>query len=105
MSAEPTARRETLPLADIDARLVDRLMDKSSLERWALEQSADINDQTSKSLVLRAAFRIGTDRIRAEAMQEGYRRLAEQESDQEAADERAIVNSRRARQQAAGEVE
>lgn len=103
MSAEPTARRETLALADPDARLVEKLMDPASLERWALETLADVEHSASKSVVLRAAFRVGTDRITELAMDEGYRQLAEQTTAEEAADDRAIVTSRRARAIADGE--
>lgn len=97
MSAEPTERRETLALATADARLVDRLMDPTSLERWALESVTDIEPDASKATVLRTAFRVGTDRITEVAMDEGYRQLAEQTTDEEAADDRAITTSRRRR--------
>lgn len=97
MSAEPTARRETLALADPDARLVDKLMDPTSLERWALQTLTEVESSASKSVVLRAAFRVGTDRITETAMDEGYRQLAEQATADDAADDRTIVASRRAR--------
>lgn len=97
MTAEPTERRETLALAAGDARLVDRLMDPRSLERWALDSLADIESGASKSTVLRAAFRVGTDRIAEMAMDEGYRQLAEQSTADEAAEDRAITTSRRGR--------
>ena len=97
MNAEPTARRETLALADGDARLVDRLMDQDSLERWALHTLADLEPSASKSAVLRAAFRVGTDRITELAADEGYRRLAEDATADEVTEERAIITSRRAR--------
>lgn len=97
MSAEPTARRETLALAEVDARLVDRLMDPASLERWALNALTELEASASKATVLRAAFRVGTDRIAELAMDEGYRQLAEQATADEAAEQRAIIGSRRAR--------
>lgn len=78
MSAEPTERRETLALAAPDARLVDRLVDPDSLERWALNTLTELEASASKSSVLRAAFRVGTDRITEQAMDESYRQLAEQ---------------------------
>ncbi|NHD19540.1 MULTISPECIES: hypothetical protein [Actinopolyspora] len=78
-----------------DARLVDRLMDPTSLERWALESVSDIEPEASKSTVRRAAFRIGTDRITEIAMDEGHRQLAEQTTAEEAASDRAITMSRR----------
>ncbi len=103
MSAEPTERRETLTLAAPDARLVDRLMDPTSLERWALESLTELGSGPTKSIVLRAAFRVGTDRIVELAMDEGYRQLAEQTTEGDEADERAIVASRRARDAAEDE--
>jgi phosphoribosyl-dephospho-CoA transferase len=90
-------RRETLALPAPDATLVDKLMDPASLERWALETLADVQPGASKATVLRAAFHIGADRITELAMDEGYRRLAEQTTEEEAAEERAIIASRRAR--------
>ncbi|SFE23251.1 hypothetical protein SAMN04487819_109260 [Actinopolyspora alba] len=100
MIVEPTERRETLALATADARLVDRLMDPTSLERWALESVTGIEPDASKSTVPRAAFRIGTDRITEIAMDEGYRQLAEQSTTEESADDRAITMSRRRRTRA-----
>lgn len=97
MSAEVAGRRETLVLAAPEARLVDRLMDPNSLERWALRVLTEIENSASKAVVLRAAFRAGADRIAQLTMDEGYRQLAEQTIEAEAADERAIVASRRAR--------
>lgn len=97
MSAEPTARRETLALAGSDVRLVDRLMDPTSLERWALEALSDVAASASKSAVLRAGFRVRTDHIAEAAMDEGYRQLAQRTTADEAADERTIIASRRAR--------
>jgi hypothetical protein len=90
-------RRETLALPAPDATLVDKLMDPSSLERWALENLDDVAPDSSKATVLRAAFHVGTDRITELAMDEGYRQLAEQTTAEEAAEERAIIASRRAR--------
>lgn len=104
MSAEPTARRETLALADTDARLVDRLMSPTSLERWALETLTEVPSDASKATVLRAAFRIGTDRITEVAMDEGYRQLAEETTEDEVAEQRAIVASRRRRAAAEGDL-
>lgn len=100
MNAEPTDRRETLALAAPDARLVDRLMDPASLERWALHELTELAPDASKSAVLRAAFRVGTDRITELAMDEGYRQLAEHTTQDEADEQRAIVASRRAREAA-----
>ena len=100
MGTEPTARRETFALAEPDARLVDQLMDPASLQRWALETLTEVKSSASKSSVLRAAFRVGTDRITELAMDEGYRQLAEQTTEDEAAEQRAIVASRRAREAA-----
>ena len=97
MNAEPTSPRETLALPATDARLVDKLMDPSSLERWALSTLTEIEPGASKSSVLRAAFHVGLDRITDLAMDEGYRQLAAQTTESEAAEERAIVTSRRAR--------
>jgi len=92
-----------LALTDPDARFVDRLMDPTSLERWALENFVEVPAGASKSVVLRAAFRVGTDRILELAMDEGYRQLAEESTAAEVADDRAIVASRRARAAEAGE--
>lgn len=100
MTAEPTERRETLALAAPDARLVDRLMDPASLERWALHELTELAPDASKSSMLRAAFRVGTDRVAELAMDEGYRQLAEQTTEAEVAEQRAIVASRRAREDA-----
>lgn len=91
-------RRETLALAAPDARLVDRLIDPASLERWALHELTELAPDASKSAVLRPTFRVGTDRITELAMDEGYRQLAEQTTEDEAADQRAIIASRRARE-------
>ena len=90
MTAEPTERRETLALAAPDARLVDRLMDPASLERWALHELTELAPDASKSSVLRAAFRVGTDRVAELAMDEGYRQLAEQTTEAEVAEQRPV---------------
>lgn len=103
MGSEPTARRETLALPATDARLVDKLMDPASLERWALDSLTGVEPGSSKSTVLRAAFHVGVDRITEAAMDEGYRRLAEQTTAEEAAEERSIIASRRARAAREGE--
>lgn len=96
MSAD-AARRETLSLPASDARLVDKLMIADSLERWALQQLTEVEANASKSAVLRAAFHAGVDRIADLALDEGYRRLAEQVTPAEAAEERELVLSRRRR--------
>jgi hypothetical protein len=79
-------RRETLALPTRDATFVDKLMDPDSLERWALENLADVAPRSSKATVLRAAFHVGTDRITDLAMDEGYRQLAEQTTEEEVAE-------------------
>lgn len=95
MTADPAAgRRETLTLPAQDARLVDRLMDTTSLERWALRQLAgEVGD--SKAAILRAAFHVGLDRIVEHALDEGYRQLAASTSEEELAEDRDITRSRR----------
>ncbi len=72
-------------------------MDPTSLERWALELLTDVSRASSKATVLRAAFHVGADRITELAMDEGYRQLAEQTTEEEAAEECAIIASHRAR--------
>lgn len=103
MTIDPAAgRRETLTLPAQDARLVDRLMDATSLERWALHQLAgDVGD--SKAAILRAAFHVGVDRIVELALDEGYRQLAETTTEAEHADDRRITASRRRRAAARGD--
>ncbi|WP_114452219.1 hypothetical protein [Halopolyspora algeriensis] len=93
MSAE-TVRRESLPLTESDATIVDKLMNPHSLERWALNQLAE-NVGTTKAAVLRTAFHIGLDRIVETAQDEGYRRLAESMTEEERAERRATTYSRR----------
>jgi hypothetical protein len=97
MAVDPAAgRRETLTLPAQDARLVDRLMDSASLERWALRQLAgEVGD--SKASILRAAFHIGIDRIAELALDEGYRQLAESATEDERDEDRRITSSRRRR--------
>lgn len=97
MTTDPaTGRRETLTLPAQDARLVDRLMDPASLERWALSQLAgDVGE--SKAAVLRSAFHVGIDRIVELALDEGYRQLAATTSEEEHAEDRLITASRRRR--------
>jgi urease accessory protein UreF len=102
MTTDAASRRETLTLPAQEARMVDRLMDAESLERWALEQLAG-GVGTAKAAVLRAAFHVGIDRIQELAMDEGYRRLAESTTEQEAAEDRAITRSRRRRQRREGD--
>lgn len=89
-------RRETLTLPAQDARLVDRLMDPASLERWALTQLAG-NVGDSKAALLRAAFHVGLDRIAELALDEGYRQLAESTTEDERGEDRRITASRRRR--------
>lgn len=91
-----TSRRETLTLPEQDARLVDRLMDPASLERWALGQLAgDVGD--SKAAILCAAFHVGIDRIMERALDEGYRQIAAEATDEEHTEDRRITASRRRR--------
>ncbi len=100
MKGEPVDRRETLALPVRDVRFVDRLMDADSLERWALSTLIEVEPDASKATVLLAAFHVGTDRISELALDEGYRRLAEQATEEEVVEERAITASRRSRERA-----
>lgn len=68
------ARRESIPITEDDATMVERLMQVSSLERLALaELSPDLGD--SKASVLHALLSVGIEAVRERAREAGYRAL------------------------------
>lgn len=97
MNQEPIERRESVPLTAGDVRVVDRLTDPTSLERYALDllSHGETTTVTSKASLLRAAFRIGIDPISDKAGELGYQQLAESMTADETAEDATITRTRR----------
>ncbi|MCA1280460.1 hypothetical protein [Saccharopolyspora sp. 7B] len=94
--AHTVSKRENLPLLPDEVDLVERLMTPESPERIALENLVP-EVGTSKAAVLRAAFHAGIDNVRAQALDESYRRMAAEMTDTEHAERRAHTSARRER--------
>jgi hypothetical protein len=91
-----SVRRESIPITDNEASFLEALRDYGSPEHKVLADLVFIEPGSSKAALLHAVFQIGMNEIRDRVREDGYQALMDSYTEEELAEQRAHVMSRRA---------
>lgn len=91
-----SVKRESIPITDNEASLLEALRNHDSPEFQVLVEYIDVEPDSSKATLLHAVFALGVKKIRDGVRELGYRALAASYTEEELAEKRAHVLRSRA---------